>query len=40
MKRGKRYQEALKLIDTNKAYEAKEAMELLEKFPKSSWLFK
>jgi len=34
MKRGKLYQEALKLVDTNKEYEAKEAFELIEKMPK------
>ena len=34
MKRGKRYQEAAKLVDSTKAYEAKEALELLEKMPK------
>ncbi len=37
MKRGKRYQEAAKLVDTNKLYEAKEAIELLEKFPKAKF---
>ncbi len=34
MKRGKLYQEALKLVDTTKEYEAKEAFELIEKMPK------
>ncbi len=34
MKRGKRYQEAAKLIDSTKTYEAKEALEILEKMPK------
>ena len=34
MKRGKRYQEAAKLVDSTKEYEAKEALELLEKMPK------
>ena len=34
MKRGKRYQEAAKLVDSSKEYEAKEALELLEKMPK------
>ena len=34
MKQGKRYQEALKLVDVSKLYEAKEALELIEKFPK------
>ena len=37
MKRGKRYQEALKLIDTQKAYEAKEAFEVMEKLPKTKF---
>ena len=34
MKRGKRYQEAAKLVDSSKLYEAKEALELIEKMPK------
>ena len=34
MKRGKRYQEAAKLVDSTKTYEAKEALELLGKMPK------
>ena len=34
MKRGKLYQEALKLVDTTKEYEAKEALEIIEKMPK------
>ena len=34
MKRGKLYQEALKLVDTAKEYEVKEALELIEKMPK------
>ena len=34
MKQGKRYQEASKLVDSTKLYEAKEALELVEKFPK------
>lgn len=37
MKRGKRYQEAVKLVEANKLYEAKEAIELLEKFPKAKF---
>ena len=37
MKRGKRYQEAVKLIDTKKAYEAKEAFEELIKLPKAKF---
>ena len=34
MKRGKRYVEAAKLLEKGKEYEAKEALELIEKFPK------
>ena len=34
MKKGKRYVEAAKLVDSTKTYEAKEALELLEKMPK------
>ena len=34
MKRGKRYQEAAKLVDSTRLYEAKEALELIEKMPK------
>ena len=34
MKRGKRYQEAIKLVDSSKLYEAKEALETIEKMPK------
>ena len=37
MKRGKRYQEAIKLVDTNKEYDAKEALETIEKFPKAKF---
>ena len=37
MKRGKKYQEALKLVEPNKLYEAKEALELIEKFPKAKF---
>ena len=37
MKRGKRYLEANKLVDSQKEYEAKEAMELIEKFPKAKF---
>ena len=37
MKRGKRYIEASKLVDSQKKYEVKEAMELLEKFPKAKF---
>ena len=34
MKRGKRYVEAAKLVDSSKSYEAKEALEIIEKMPK------
>ena len=34
MKNGKRYVEAAKLVDSTKQYEAKEALELIEKMPK------
>ena len=34
MKRGKRYQEAEKLVDRTKLYSAKEALDLIEKMPK------
>ena len=34
MKRGKRYQEAAKLVDSTKMYDSKEALELIEKMPK------
>ena len=37
MKRGKRYQEAMKLVDTKKAYEAKVAFEIMENFPKTKF---
>lgn len=37
MKKGKRYVEASKLVDSTKLYEAKEAMELIEKFPKAKF---
>ena len=37
MKRGKRYVEAAKLVDSTKEYEAKEAFELIEKMPKSKF---
>ncbi len=37
MKQGKRYLEAKKLVDDSKVYEVKEAMELLEKFPKAKF---
>ena len=34
MKRGKRYNEAAKLVDSAKSYEAKDALEIIEKMPK------
>ncbi len=37
MKRGKRYQEAAKLVDSTKSYEAKEALEIIEKMPKTKF---
>ena len=37
MKIGKRYEQASKLIDSTKLYEAKEALELVEKFPKAKF---
>ena len=37
MKRGKRYQDAAKLVDTKKLYSAKEALETIEKMPKTKF---
>ena len=37
MKKGKRYQEAAKLVDSSKLYEAKEALEVIEKMPKTKF---
>ena len=37
MKRGKRYQESAKLVNTAKAYEAQEALEVIEKMPKTKF---
>ncbi len=37
MKQGKRYEEASKLVDSTKLYEAKEAMEIIDKFPKAKF---
>jgi len=34
MKKGKRYVEAAKLVDSTKSYEAKEALDIIEKMPK------
>ena len=37
MRRGKRYQECEKLIDSNKTYTAEEALEVIEKMPKTKF---
>ena len=37
MKKGKKYQEAEELIERGKLYEAKEALELIEKMPKANF---
>ena len=37
MKQGKRYAEAAKLVDSTKLYEAKEALELIERMPKAKF---
>ena len=37
MKRGKRYQESAKLVDSKKLYSAKEALEIIEKMPKTKF---
>ncbi len=37
MARGKRYEEASKLVDRSKEYEAKEALQILEKMPKTKF---
>jgi len=37
MKKGKRYIESAKLVDNSKLYDAKEALELIEKMPKSKF---
>ncbi|MCI8964991.1 MAG: 50S ribosomal protein L1 [Clostridia bacterium] len=37
MKRGKRYQECAKLVDSSKVYETKEAFEIIEKMPKTKF---
>ena len=37
MKKGKRYVEAEKLVDSSKDYSAKEALEVIEKFPKAKF---
>ena len=37
MKKGKRYVEAAKLVDTTKLYESKEALDIIEKMPKAKF---
>ena len=37
MKRGKRYQDSVKLVDSKKLYSAKEAIEIIEKMPKTKF---
>jgi len=37
MKRGKRYEEAAKLVDSAKLYEAEDALEIIEKMPKTKF---
>lgn len=37
MKRGKRYQESVKLVDTKKLYSAKDALDIIEKMPKTKF---
>ena len=37
MKRGKRYQEASKLVDSAKLYDVKEALDIIEKMPKTKF---
>ncbi len=37
MKRGKRYQESAKLVDSTKDYEVKEALDIIEKMPKTKF---
>jgi large subunit ribosomal protein L1 len=37
MKKGKRYAEAAKLVDNSKIYEAKEALDIIEKMPKAKF---
>jgi len=37
MKKGKRYVEAVKLVDSAKLYESKEALEVIEKMPKAKF---
>ena len=37
MKKGKRYQDSVKLIDTKKLYSAEEALDIIEKMPKTKF---
>ena len=37
MKKSKRYEECAKLVDSNKEYEIKEALEIIEKMPKTKF---
>ena len=37
MNRGKRYNEAAKLVDSKKLYSAKEALDIIEKMPKTKF---
>ena len=37
MKKGKRYEEAAKLVDSSKLYEVKDAFDLIEKMPKTKF---
>ena len=37
MKQGKRYEEAKKLLEKGKEYDAKEALDLIEKMPKAKF---
>ena len=37
MKRGKRYQESAKLVDSKKLYSAQEAIQIIEKMPKTKF---
>ena len=37
MKKGKRYQESVKLVDTKKLYSAEEALNIIEKMPKTKF---
>ena len=37
MKQGKRYQESAKLVEASKAYEANEALEVIDKMPKTKF---